>query len=145
MRHVWLNNEPMFESNFLALGSQPFHLSHAELLVECAHTKKYWRIVGSDVSGRAVDAAFLDGFTVQIPLSFFAICSSNFVEEAVFDQEFLDMLASRNQCDLKTVRLPGVWPRIFFPLFVVDEGRLRGATGTLGMSRDPQLSRQVPL
>jgi hypothetical protein len=145
MGHVWLNNEPMFESNFFALGSQTFHLSHAEPLVECAHTKKYWRIVGSYVGDSAVDAAFLDGVTVQIPLSFFALCTSNFVEEAVLDQEFLGMLAGRNQRDLKTVRLPGVWPRIFFPLPVVDESRLRGATGTLGMSRDPLLSRQVPL
>ena len=83
------------------MGCQTFDLSHAELLVECAHTNKYWRIVGSDVTGRAVDAAFLDGFTVQIPLSFFAICSSNFVEEAVFDQEFLGMLAGRYKRELK--------------------------------------------
>jgi hypothetical protein len=31
--HVFLNDEPMFQSNFLALVSEAFHLSHAELLV----------------------------------------------------------------------------------------------------------------
>jgi len=74
----------MFESKLFLHWLARCSLSTRNFLSSCAHTKKYWadRRSGRQ-AGRAVDAAFLDGFTVQDPAQLFRALLFNFVEEAV--------------------------------------------------------------
>ena len=78
--HAFLDDEAMFQPNLRALCGPPFHLGHTELLVQFAHTKKSWRIVGRHLGVGAVDANVLHGLFLLLAQSRFALCLSNLVE-----------------------------------------------------------------